>query len=78
MDGQQTGDLLDDDFPGQFDGTAAVVGPLSLGFEPAGFLRDRWTGGSRKTAGPEETKHHLIKSGLDHKFLRDSSHCETD
>lgn len=70
---QQTGDLLDDDFPGQFDGTVAVVRPLSLCLEPAGFLKDRQEG-SRETAGPEETKHHLIKSGLDDRLLTETVH----
>lgn len=74
MDGQQTGNLLDDDFPSQFDGTVSVVCPLSLCLKAAGFLRDRETDRQterrrRETAGPEETKHHLIKSGLDDKLL---------
>lgn len=73
MDGQQAGDVLDDDFPGQFDGTVAVVGPLSLRLIPAGFLKDGQTEG--ETAGPEETNH-LIKSGLDEKLLTDCFHCE--
>lgn len=53
VDRQQTRDLLDDDFPGQFDGAVAVVRPLSLRLEPAGFLKDRWRrreqGGSSTT-----------------------------
>lgn len=75
MDGQQAGDLLDDDFPSQFDGTVAVVRPLSLCLKPAGFLTDGQTD-RREVEGdsrPEGTKHHLIKSGLH----GDGSHCET-
>lgn len=41
VDGQQAGDLLDDDFSGQFDRTVAVVRPLSLRLKAAGFLTDR-------------------------------------
>lgn len=69
MDGQQAGDLLDDDFPSQFDRTVAVVCPLSLRLKPAGFLMDGQTDETDKQevegdSRPEETKHHLIKSGL--------------
>lgn len=49
VDGQQAGDLLDDDFPSQFDGTVAVVRPLSLCLKPAGFLTDEQT--DRQTGG---------------------------
>lgn len=35
---KQTRDFLDDDFASQFDGSAAVVSSLSLGFPAAGFL----------------------------------------
>lgn len=49
VNGQQAGDLLDDDLPGQFDGTVAVVRSLSLRLKAAGFLtrrrRDGQTGG---------------------------------
>ena len=55
MDRQQTGNALDDDFAGQFDGTVAVVG-LSLGFEAAGFLKEGQTDGRRETAGAQETR----------------------
>lgn len=41
VDGQQAGDLLDDDFSSQFDWTVAVVRPLSLRLKAAGFLTDR-------------------------------------
>lgn len=52
MDGQKTGDVLDDDFPSQFDWTAAVVRPLSLCLKTTGFLTDRQTDGrKRDTAG---------------------------
>lgn len=56
VDGQQTGDLLDDDFPGQFNGTVAVVRPLSLRLKPAGFLKDRQTDG-QKTGGGRQQVH---------------------
>lgn len=74
VDGQQAGDVLDDDFPSQFDWTVAVVRPLSLRLKPAGFLTDRRTDRRtderrRETAGQEETKHHLIKSGQAVKLL---------
>lgn len=75
VDGQQARDLLDDDFPGQFDWTVAVVRPLSLCLKAAGFLTDGQTD-RREEEGdgrPEGTKHHLIKSGLH----GDGSHCET-
>lgn len=76
MDGQQARDLLDDDFPSQLDGTAAVVRPLSLRLKAPGFLTDTQTNGQTEEEGhgrPERTEHHLIKSGLHGK----GSHCET-
>lgn len=73
--GQQTGDLLDDHFSRQLDGTVAVVSPLSLRLKPAGFLTDRQTDrGRRETAGRVETEDHLIKSGLDDKLLQETVH----
>ena len=54
VDGQQTGDLLDDDFPGQFDWTVAIVRPLALRLEPAGFLMDGQRDGWEEEEEEEE------------------------
>lgn len=76
VDGQQAGDLLDDDLPGQFDGTVAVVRPLSLRLKPAGFLVDRQTGGGRQQAQRRRSTTWL-KVVWWQITVRDSSHCET-
>lgn len=52
VDGQQAGDLLDDDLPRQLDGPAAVVTALALGLEPPGFLGD----GSSEGRGRERPR----------------------
>lgn len=56
VDGQQTGYLLDDHFPGQLDGSVAVVRPLPLRLVAAGFLRDGRTDGRKdeRRAGRED------------------------
>lgn len=77
MDGQQAGDLLDDYFPGQFDGTVAVVHAFPLRLKAARFLTDRQTDRRRRreAAGAEETKQQHINGGRDDSKV--CSHCDS-
>lgn len=66
VDGQQAGDLLDDDFPSQFDGTVAVVHAFPLGLKASGFLTDRQRqtgGGGRRPAQRRQNSSALIMDG---------------
>ena len=74
VDRQQAGDLLDDDLPRQFDGTAAVVHAVPLRLKAPGFLTD--TDRRKETAGPVKTEHQLINCGPDR--TRICSHCESE
>lgn len=56
MDGQQTGDVLDDDLPSQFDGAVAVVRPFPLCLKAAGFLTDGQKDGRKGEGRAERTK----------------------
>lgn len=57
MDGEQAGDVLNDDFAGCFDGPAAGLGPLTFALPSPGLLQEErpLSGMGRVESSPNAT-----------------------